>query len=263
MPTRKPAGENPYNYGSLTQMKLGQSAKAGPWRPTPLQYKGVRRNFFHFVVPDYVGPYGADDSVAQAPYATRIEFARRAAMGVSAAIILALVVVLLVPSLPAQAFAVSLGALGLAYGARRVLLGRPGEKLAAGATCILAFAVVTAGFSALPAMGLGMAGAALGHLFFAVLVRRDFSFVGLALAGTFLGGAATFVTTQNQGAGAMAAIGWGVGFCILLPLIMRRRRPDQLVMAIADLPSEPLAILVQAGRILKIMARYSRRSRPQ
>jgi hypothetical protein len=151
----------------------------------------------------------------------------------------------------------------LAYGARRILLNRPGEELAAGATCFLAFAVMTAAFSLRPAVGLGTAGAALGHLFFAALVRRDFSFVGLAMSGSFLGGATAFVTTQDQAAAWLGAVGWGIGFCVLLPLIMRRRRPDQLIMAIADLPSEPLAILFQAGRILKIMARYSRRSRPQ
>jgi hypothetical protein len=263
VPTRKPAGENPYNYGPLTQAKLGQSAKAGPWRPTPLQYKGVRRNFFHFVVPDYVGPYGADDSVAQAPYATRVAFARLAALGVSAGVILAMGAAIFLPFWPWEVFAGSVLALGLAYAARRVLVERPGEDLAAGVTCGLAFAVTALGFALQPSVGLGIAGAATGHLVYTALVRRDFSFIGLGISGAAFGSLASLITLENRWGAAAAGIAWGVGFCALLPLVMRRRRSDQLVMALADLPSEPLAVIVQAGRILKIMARYSRRSRPQ
>lgn len=225
--------------------------------------KGLRRSFFHFVVPDYVGPYGADDSVAQAPYATRIAFARWATLGVSAGVIVAMGMALLLPFLPREVFVGSVLALGLAYAARRVLVDRPGEDLAAGVTCGLAFGVIALGFALQPSVGLGMAGAAVGHLIYTALVRRDFSFVGLGISGAALGLLASFVTIEHRWSAAGFGFTWGIGFCVLLPLVMRRRRPDQLVMAVADLPSEPLAIVVQAGRILKIMARYSWRSRSQ
>lgn len=223
----------------------------------------MRRSFFHFVVPDYVGPYGTDDSVAQAAYVTRTEFARRAAAGVSASVVLAMGAATVLPMDSKELFGATLVALLVAYGARRILVQRPGEVVAAGISCLLAFFVMALGFALIPAVGLGVTGAAMGHLFFTSLVRRDFSFVGLGVSGALLGSLASLVLLTDRPVAMMAGLGWGIGLCVLLPMVMRRRRPDQLVMALADLPSEPLALLTQAGRILKIMARYSRRTRPQ
>lgn len=220
------------------------------------------------VQPYFPEPIEVEGNAAALPYDDRLRFVRRLWVSHGATVAFAIGVGLLIPvEFPWQALAwIAAGALVALSATRLVAKGGKAERPLVWALLPVLLAALgglvreasTAGF---PAWTLGVASAC--ALAYSILSGRDFSFVGqfwLSAAGCagLLLGFAWFEGLAFTEAWSGLVLAWGyLGYLVYdAAALLSRRRPDELVEAVADLYRDALNFLTYSVRVWRHWRKY-------